>query len=113
MGYNSTIIVMNDALHRIKDDADFGKKVHDAILKLNVSRRPVDISSGGYINAAVAVETHHADCVAVVAVGQNFASVLHTTYGSHYTDHDKVDILKRVAENMGYAVRKKPKLNAK
>ena len=32
MGYNSTVIIMNDCLNEIRKDQRFGEKVRDAIL---------------------------------------------------------------------------------
>lgn len=32
MGMNSVIVALNDHLHHIRDDPDFGRKIYDAIL---------------------------------------------------------------------------------
>lgn len=76
MGYNTTIVVMNDSIDQIRKDSKFGEKVYDAILEASCYRKPVDISSGNHCNAATVVETHHADASVYVKVGQNCGEVV-------------------------------------
>src|SRR6516164_10009149 len=74
VGFNTTMIVLNDALHAIENDKDFGKKVAQAIRDLNLrpdDGRGIDISSGNNANAATVVEQHHADYSVLCAVGGN------------------------------------------
>ena len=113
MGFNSTVIVLNDALHLIREDKDFGRKLADAISHLSlgpdvVGRYGVDISSGGHCNAATAIESHHADMNAIVAVGGNCATQLGVTFGFHHKPESKLEILKQLADGLGYTLRKKP-----
>lgn len=108
MGYNSTVIVMNDALHAIREDPEFGRKLAQAILTLNRHEgRGVDISAGMHCNAAIAIETHHADSNTIIAVGGNCATVLGATYGTHHEKEDQLEILKQLADKLGYSLRKK------
>ena len=102
MGFNSTVIVLNDALHQIAEDKEFGKKVADAISGLSVGRK-VDISSGGHCNAATVIETHHADGIKLIAVGGNCGQDL--GYVGHYRS-TQLDMLKQLAENLGYRITK-------
>jgi len=112
MGYNTTLVIMNDALHQIKEDKDFGRKVYEAALVIDRQenrQRGVDISSGCHCNAATVIEQHHADSTAVIAVGGNCATVLHTTYGyRHHEEADQIHILEELADRYGYTIRKKP-----
>ena len=106
MGFNTTVVVMNDALHAIENDPDFGKKLGDAIRSLGGPHKfHADVSALNHVNAATAIETHHADDFVVVAVGGNMGSVL--GYGGAYrnTDHE---IVKTLAAHLGYELRKKP-----
>lgn len=80
MGYNTTVVVLNDALDQIRDDPDFGRKLYEAILKVQRGK-PVDVSAGYHVNAATVIETHHADQTAFVAVGGNYGVVLETKFG--------------------------------
>jgi hypothetical protein len=124
MGYNTSMIVLNDALHAIKEDHEFGAKVYDAVGQLNVYNRAtaagrprlsshlggVDISSGCNVNAATVIETHHADNTTLLAVGGNCASILHETFGyCHNESGMQVRLLQEWAEKLGYRVVKKRK----
>lgn len=111
MGYNSTLVVMNDDLHEIEDDAEFGKKVAQAIIQHDRYSRagiPNDISSGHCANAATVITTHHADETSIIAVGGNYGTVIGRTWGySHHTPEDKERILRSLAKEMGYDLRKR------
>lgn len=78
MGYNTTVVVLNDALGAIAEDAEFGKRLAEAINR--VSRgKPVSVAAHGkygiHCNAALVVETHHADYDVTVVVGGNTGRV--------------------------------------
>jgi len=118
MGWNTTVVVLNDCIHEIEHDPDFGKKLARAITSLSTQRYiaeqqgrsfiGADVSAGMCVNAATVVETHHADGTALVAVGGNYGRELGTFYA--YGDEDEdVRLLKALADKLGYAVRRKPK----
>ncbi len=114
MGYNTTVIVLNDALHEIENDPLFGRKLGEAIARLSLGNKVVgdhgvDISAGSHVNAATAIESHHADYNAIVAVGGNCATVIGMTYGHHHRDEDKEVILRQLANELGFSLRRKPK----
>ena len=69
MGYNTTVVILNDALSEIAEDKKFGQKVYEAILSLPHYRG--GISAGVFVTAAIAVETHHADHTSIIFVGGN------------------------------------------
>ena len=80
MGYNTTVVVMNDALDMIRDDPDFGRRLHDAVLRVQRGK-PVDVaahsSKGGvHCNAATVIETHHSSYFVTVRVGENYGEVV-------------------------------------
>lgn len=110
MGYNTTVIVLNDALDQIAKDPEFGKKLADAITRVTGPRsEPVDVSAGNHCNAATVIETHHADNSALVLIGGNYGSVVGQTHGwKHHEKDDQLAMLKRVLDGMGYTVAKKP-----
>jgi hypothetical protein len=103
MGYNSTLVILNDALHEIEKDKDFGKKVHDAVITVNRGK-PVDISSGFHCNAATVIETHHADQISLIAVGGNCGQDF--GYVGNYRSKP-LDMLKALADKLGYRIVKK------
>ena len=79
MGFNTTLMIYNDSLHHIAKDIEIGRKIESACLSVGMNRKPVNFSyshdrcCGG---AGVAIETHHADGMSIVAVGGNTGSVL-------------------------------------
>lgn len=110
MGFNSTIVVMNDALGSIEKDRDFGKKLVEGILMQygRNNEKLTDVSAGGHVNAASVIEQHHADGTAIVAVGGNCGSVLgHYFSYMHHEPKVQLDILKHLANKMGYRLVKK------
>lgn len=82
MGFNSTIVVMNDALDQIRDDPEFGKKLYYAILESGSGLKPNRqfVRAGNHMNAAMVIETHHADTAMIVAVGANGGRVVGNTH---------------------------------
>lgn len=110
MGFNSTVLVRNDALGCIEKDPEFGKKIADAIHRLSHERKGIDIGSGFNVNAATVVETHHASGTALVAVGGNHATVV-TSVGDvpHHEEEGQIKILQALAEQLGYRLVKKTK----
>jgi len=111
MGYNTTVVVLNDALNEIENDTEFGLKLARAIrhasLGRSATREGLDVRSGGHGNAATVVESHHADGTAIVAVGGNHATVLGYTWGSHHTDQNKETIIQHLAKELGYTLKKR------
>jgi hypothetical protein len=113
MGFNTTVIVLNDALDQISKDDKFGEKIADAVGMLHVSREQIDIVFGNYGNAATVVETHHADGNAVVVVGGNMANVIDTVYigHNHHQEEGQLEILKALAKKFGYKLTKLRRLS--
>ena len=117
MGHNTSVIILNDAFHAIEDDPEFGKNLVDAIRchigHCSVRHTDVEARSkkgGIHCNAASVIESHHADQTSVVAFGGNCGQVLGEVYGWWYnlkTPEDRVKLLKELAENEGYTLRKK------
>ena len=114
MGYNTTVVVMNDGLGYIENDPDFGKKLARAISQMAVTPRgqTVDVSAGPHVNAATVIESHHADGTTVIAVGENYGREL-TQYQIHtgrlVGEERDLAILKELADQLGYTLRRKPK----
>lgn len=113
MGFNSTLIIMNDCLNEIKNDKNFGEKVHNAIIRYDsMNKKGIDISSGCCVNAATVIDCHHADGTSLIAIGGNYGTIISPyVYGySHHTEKAKENILRAFANDMGFRiVRKKLK----
>ncbi len=110
MGYNSTLVVINDALNDIAGDPEFGKKVVAAVQEWpnrgwdrRGGHQGVDVSAGCYANAASVIDVHHADRSALLFVGGNYGSKVGEARGwTHHEPADQLALLKQVAEQLGY-----------
>ncbi len=82
MGFNATVVVMNDALQEISEDPDFGKRLAKAVAELSGQAiyKPVNVAAHGKTcimgNAAVVIETHHSSYDVLVKVGGNTGEVI-------------------------------------
>lgn len=84
MGFNTTVVILNDALSEIREDAEFGRKLADAIQNMRPNSAPINVSANGlrigHCNAAQVIETHHADHDVTVIVGANTGRVRKIRY---------------------------------
>lgn len=71
MGFNTTVVVLNDALHAIAEDKDFGKNLSDVILGFSRQGSINFVPAQNHANAAHVIETHHADSMHLVGIGGN------------------------------------------
>lgn len=101
MGYNTTVVVLNDALDQIENDSDFGKNLAAAVRKV-IHGKPVDVSAGNHANAACVIETHHADIIVPVLVGGNYGETLGIYI--FYKDDAEVFLMKELAKKHGYKI---------
>lgn len=76
MGWNTTVVVLNDALDQIEKDPLFGKKLAQAIRDLHDPKGWRDVSAGNHCNAAEVIETHHADYNVLVSIGGNTGKII-------------------------------------
>lgn len=108
MGYNTAVLVLNDSIHEIAKDPDFGWKVAQAAANFG---KTTDISVGGHVNAATVYSAAHADVVQVMAFGGNHASTLMRIHngGRHYTSEEQVELIRHLADQYGFRLVKKSK----
>lgn len=80
MGYNTTVVILNDYLQEIENDPHFGKNLVRAIRKVSVYGHPVDVSAQDErslcCNAARVIEAHHADHYVCVKIGGNSGEII-------------------------------------
>lgn len=111
MGFQTTVLVKNDCLDAIRDDKEFGKKVHDAVIQ-GWGHLPVTISSGHCCNAAAVIESHHTDGRVVLVAGGNLITRIGYV-GTYPTDPQSLRDLKTLLNNVlswyGLKVVKAPK----
>jgi len=105
MGMNTTVVVLNDALHQIENDPEFGKNLAQAIRGNGYGDGSV--RGGNHINAAQVVETHHADANVVVVVGGNHGELLRGGYGHYRMSPEETAV--QVLKDLGYTVYKRKK----
>jgi len=99
MGFNTTVVILNDGLSDIAKDPTFGKRLADAIN--GVGDKPIYIPGLTMSPVAVVVESHHADYTTLVAIGGNCASVLYSRgYSIHHTKEAKWDILEEALDHL-------------
>lgn len=106
MGFNTTLLILNDALTEISGDKEFGAKVYLACREQWGSGKRVDIPSERLANAATLISQHHADMIKLIAVGGNTAQDLGTVGFSNATPEE---MLKDWAKQLGYRVVKQRK----
>lgn len=109
MGWNSTVVVMHDALSDIAKDKNFGKKLADACQNAVIANRrekTFSVTAGGAVSAAIVIESHHADGAVMVLVGGNTGRQV---FPEVYIPYDATDVkaLKEMADSLGYRLEKK------
>lgn len=70
MGYNTTVVIYNDALNEIEKDKDFGKNLYDAIMR-NVGSNKPELIHTGRMSAGEVIEQHHSSFDVIVKIGGN------------------------------------------
>lgn len=117
MGFNTTVVVMNDALGTIKDDPEFGKELASAISKAACFGKHQDVpaetqTAGGgrsvYSNAATVVASDHADVRRLLLTGENTMEDLGIVW-PYGEGNLELRVLKALANRLGYYVAKLPK----
>jgi len=107
MGYNTTVVVLNDALSAIMRDPAFGENLAKACAQpmLLGTKTMIEVPALNHVNAAHVIETHHADQLVPVLIGGNMGTPIS---GLHLGYRDtEVAMLKSLAEKHGYNLRPK------
>jgi hypothetical protein len=111
MGYNTVVVVMNDALDVIRDDPTFGQHLYDAVVTRDRARHSSDVpafsSRGGiFCNAASVLSCEHADVPQVAVIKGNTGWV--AKYKEEMPEHALKDMI-WILEQHGYKVSKAKK----
>ncbi len=107
MGYNTTILILNDAMGDMQENPK--EFVDNLLLAVGEHRHDQrnDFAIGNHVNGGSVLAMSHADTINVIAVGGNYGTVLDQYYNptaAHHTYEGKVMILKLLAEELGYKV---------
>jgi len=70
MGFNTTVVIHNDAFSEIENNPQWGSTLLAAIQSNHRTKQPT------YFNGGVVVESHHADMEVTVKVGHNTGEVI-------------------------------------
>lgn len=114
MGFQTSFVILNDALGYIEEDREFGRRIVSAVNSIasrGISKyQPaVDLYArngrGGSCSAGTAIETHHADGQVLVAFGGNMGKSL--GYVGNYRATEE-DMLRAAADKLGFRLVKKP-----
>ena len=107
MGYNSAIFICNDVMDEIdKNPEGWWKKAKDALGRTHPGKT-FEFGFGSCANGFRALHQQHADHVSLIAMGENYASVLwwgHRGNKGHHTPEQKLELLKEAAKELGYAL---------
>ena len=107
MGYNSAIMICNDAMDQIdKDPVGWWQEAKRAIVSLR--QKDNDGTFGfGNSNGFQAICCQHTDVTTIVAIGGNDATILSQTYGGEGMAEQ--ELLTKLAEKHGYKLVKNTK----
>jgi hypothetical protein len=116
MGWNTTVVVYNDAVGDIAKDPEFGKNLAAAILGWHTRRADgkehLDVPAGSHANACMVVASHHADSTSLISVGGNLGIVQDTRYGwDHHTPEGAEKLLRSWADKLGFELVKRASLD--
>lgn len=103
MGYNTSILILNDARDLIRSNPlQFTEKVLILMDTSGGIEPGQSVSLGNHSNPISLITRSHADILNLVLIGQNCSkSLLQTGIGEEQKD---VDILSRAAFKLGYAL---------
>jgi hypothetical protein len=110
MGWNTTVVIMNDGIDAIGADPEFGAKLRRAVIGFRVHGAR-DVPAGNHCNPCRVIEQHHADDIIAVAVGGNTGQILGYIGGYTLdltTENGQRNALEALASKYGYRLTKKP-----
>lgn len=108
MGLNTAALILNDALHAIEWDDEIGDKIGRAVASAHRNGGGVNAHGRGiHVDAIQVLPPQHADYVQIVAVGGNRIRKLGSS-----GKWEPEDLLRDLAQQLGYSIRKLPEKKA-
>ena len=108
MGFNTVVMVLNDAADGLKDNPEVGTDILDAMME-SQRGEAVTFPIKNYCNGGMILPSQHADTVQVVAVGGNYMTPIANLYGAWRDMGNPEQLLRRLADQLGYRIVRKPK----
>jgi hypothetical protein len=106
MGWNTGVLILNDAAHLMKaDPARFVENLDRAMGEFNRKDGPVDFAIGNHVNGGSVFHQSHADNVGVYAIGGNHTRKFGEVYNGG--DTNELKLLKQLADQLGFRLVKK------
>jgi hypothetical protein len=109
MGYNTTILILNDTMHEIDDDPKaWWEETRENIYRRLSQDGPFPRWGGR--GGTKVISNEHANYTNIIAVGGNTATILHLSLNSrHHEPQDKERIVREMASELGFYLVKKKK----
>lgn len=104
MGFQTTIMILNDALGEIDNDPKgWWEKTSEMIKAHRGNSDPQSYGFGSFSNGFTLVDVHHADVTSVIAVGGNYSTILSKLpRQSHHSEEHELELIKKLAKKHGY-----------
>lgn len=108
MGYNTSVLILNDALGSLKEDTTFNKRLYSAILQQGgAPSKPIELNIGNHVNGCLVVEQHHADHCVPILVGGNHAWLIEKCFVRWSAADPEKSLLEALAKKWGYELSQK------
>lgn len=111
MGYNSVVLLLNDQLNQLaQDPAKTVLGIIDAVRNFGYRHTRGDTQFAGQHEV---VSSEHADHTVLIAVGGNYATIIHREAfcHAHHEEAHIVKLLRSAADKYGYRLVKKRNRN--
>ena len=103
MGFNTTVLILNDALGSLEKDPNFNKTLHNAIIRMGGSNdKPIDVPIGNHANGGLVIESHHADQCIPILVGGNYGWPINNCYVHWNASDPELKLLEALAKKRGF-----------
>jgi hypothetical protein len=104
MGWNTTMLILNDHLSSIENDSDFGKRVASGVRQMGGSpTTPIEIRGG------LLIESHHADHCVPILVGGNYGWLVEKCFVRWSSSDPEKQLLEALAKKHGFDLTPKKK----
>lgn len=104
MGWNTTLVICNDALSSIAADHQVPARLVECVERASMLQpgERIDVAAGGHVNAMSIVASHHADVTSLITVGANMGLCHLQRHGwRHNEEASQRDILAQWADRLG------------